>query len=323
METLTTEETIQKQNYHLQFFGVGAEYFAIMIVNWLLTVVTLGLYYPWARAKKLRYIYGNTALNNERFYFSGTGKEMFIGFIKTILFYLVVFGTYMLILLIFKLPIIAILFLYLAIFAIVPFVIHGAWRYNMSRTSYRGIRFGYRGNRNELIGKFYKGVFFTIITLGIYAAWLQMDIRRYTHKNIRYGNVSFLNNADGTDWLILNLKGYFLSLLTLGIYVFWWRSESFAYYYDNLSAHKNEQSIKFKSIATGGNFFELLVVNFLIVIFTLGFGKAWADMRTIKFVCDNVKMEGDINIDEIQQTEDEYTDAFGADAMEFFDIDTA
>ena len=73
--------------YNIEFFGKGSEYFSIMIVNWLLTIITLGLYYPWAKAKKLRYIYGQTALNSERFHFSGTGKEMFLGYIKVIIIY--------------------------------------------------------------------------------------------------------------------------------------------------------------------------------------------------------------------------------------------
>lgn len=46
-------------------------------------------------------------------------------------------------------------------------------------------------------------------------------------------------------------------------------------------------------------------------------------MRTQKFICANVKMEGDINIDEIHQNEEEYTNAFGEDAMDFFEIDLA
>lgn len=318
-----TENTNQTQNYRLEFFGKGSEYFAIMIVNWLLTLITLGVYYPWARAKKLRYIYGQTALNNDRFHFAGTGKEMFRGFIKVVLFYIAVMICYILLLIIDKSGFIGILFLYLAILAIIPFAIHGSLRYKMSRTSYRGILFGYRGDRNELIKNFFKWVFFTIITLGIYGAWMQMHIRKYTHKNIRYGNVEFSNNADGGDFFIINLKGYFLTLLTLGIYGFWWKSEIFAYYIDNMKMTKGEQKIKCSSTATGGGFFMLLFVNFLITVFTLGFGKAWADMRTQKFIFDNIKMEGDINIDEIYQTEEEYTNAFGEDAMDFFGIDLA
>lgn len=323
METSMTQNINQTENYHLEFFGKGSEYFAIMIVNWLLTLITFGFYYPWARAKRLRYVYGQTALNNERFHFAGTGKEMFRGFIKIILFYIAVIALYILLLKVVKSPALAILFLYLAIFAIIPFAIHGSFRYRMSRTSYRGIRFGYRGNRNEFVKNFFKWVLFTILTLGIYSAWLQMNIRRYTHKNIRYGDVEFSNNCSGGEWFILNLKGYFLTLITLGIYIFWWQRDIFNYYINNMEMTKGEQEIACYSTATGGGFFALLMGNLLIIVFTLGFGKAWADMRTQKFICDNVKMEGNINLEEIHQTEEEYTNAFGEDAMDFFEIDLA
>jgi uncharacterized membrane protein YjgN (DUF898 family) len=294
-----------------------------MIVNWLLTLVTLGLYYPWARAKKLRYIFSQTALNNDRFHFAGTGNEMFRGFVKIIIFYIVLIALYVLLLRSVESPVLAILVLYLAVFAIIPFAIHGSFRYRMSRTSYRGIRFGYRGNRSLFVNYFYKWVFFTIITLGIYGAWLAMNTRRYTHSHLRYGDVEFSNDCNGGDYFVLNLKGYLLTIITIGIYAFWWQRDIFNYYIDNMRMSKSEQKIRCYSSATGGGFFRLLIVNFLITVFTLGFGKAWADMRTQRFICDNIKMTGDIAIDEIRQTEDEYTNAFGEDLMDFFDIDLA
>lgn len=324
METSNTykQNTAQMQDYRLQFFGTGAEYFTIMIVNWLLTLVTLGFYYPWARAKQLKYIYGQTALNDERFNFSGTGKEMFRGFIKVMVFYFIVFGLY--IFLIAKGWIItAVLFLLLAVFAIFPFAVHGSMRYRMSRTSYRGIRFGYRGDRTWLVKNSFKWFLLTLVTLGIYGAWFDMKLRRYTHQNIRYGDVEFDNNCNGGDWFVLNLKGYFLTLITLGIYAFWWQRDIFNYYIDNMSMQKDEQKIRCYSTATGGGFLKLRVVNFLLVVFTLGFGTAWAEMRTQHFIWNNIKMEGDINPDKISQTEEEYTNAFGEGAMDFFDFDLA
>ena len=323
METSTTESLKQQQTYRLEFFGQGSDYFGIMIVNWLLTLFTFGLYYPWARAKRLKYVYGQTALNDERFHFSGTGKEMFRGFIKVILFYIAVLFIYGIIISVLQAPIFGILFLYLAIFALLPFAIHGSLKYRMSRTSYRGIRFGYRGDRKELTQNVLKWVFFTIITFGIYGAWLLMNIRRYTQSNIRYGEVEFSYDGNGGDWFWLNLKGYFLTIFTLGIYAFWWQRNIFAYFIDHMAMAKGDQKIQCRSVATAGGFFELLVVNFLLTIFTLGFGKAWADMRTQRFICDSIILEGDIDIDSIHQTEEEYTNAFGEDAVDFFEIDLA
>ncbi|MBL7901616.1 MAG: DUF898 domain-containing protein [Bacteroidia bacterium] len=323
METATNQNTSTSQNYRLEFLGKGSEYFAIMIVNWLLTLITFGIYYPWARAKRLQYMYGHTALNSERFHFSGTGNEMFKGFIKLIVFYILMMGGYMLLLTYLKSPLLAILYLYLALFAIIPFAVHGSFRYRMSRTSYRGIRFGYRGNRNELVKNFFKWLFFTIITFGIYGAWLQMNLRRYTHQHIRYGDVEFSNEGEGSEYFLLNLKGYIFTLFTLGIYLFWWQKDIFEYYINKMKMSKGETGIECHSSATGGGFFLLLAGNLLITVFTLGFGKAWADVRTQKFICNSIQMQGNINIDEIHQTEEEYTNAFGEDAMDFFEIDLA
>jgi uncharacterized membrane protein YjgN (DUF898 family) len=313
----------QNQDYQLDFLGKGSEYFSIMIINWLLTIVTLGIYYPWARANKLRYMYGQTTLNNERFHFSGTGREMFFGFLKLILFYAVIIAVQYLVADLAGMPIVALLIIYPIIFIIVPFAIHGSFRYKMSRTSYRGIRFGYQGNRTELTKGFFKWAILTIITLGIYSSWMHMNIRRYTHSKIRFGNVNFFNDCYGGDWFVIHLKGYFLSILTLGIYVFWWQAAIFNYYINNLSMDQGERTIRCYSSATGVKFFQLMIVNLLIIVFTLGFGKAWADIRSQKFVFDNIQMIGDIDINEIQQTQEEYHNAFGEDALDFFEIDLA
>jgi len=44
----------------IRFTASGSEYFRIWLVNLALVVVTLGVYAPWARVRKLRYFYGHT-----------------------------------------------------------------------------------------------------------------------------------------------------------------------------------------------------------------------------------------------------------------------
>ena len=56
------ETTTKKLEYQLSYTGKGGDFFSIIIVNWLLTLITLGLYYPWAKAKQLNYLYGETHL---------------------------------------------------------------------------------------------------------------------------------------------------------------------------------------------------------------------------------------------------------------------
>ena len=307
------------KNYKLSFHGQGKAYFGIIIVNWLFTIVTLGFYFPWAKAKNLKYLYGSTALENDRFTFHGTGREMFVGFIKAIVIFGLIYGILALFMYL-EMPVLGVLLFYFTFIAILPVAVHGSYRYRFSRTSWRGIRFGYRGDRNELVVNFFQWIFFTIITLGIYGAWMVMKLRNYLMSHVRAGNVEFKYKGVGSKYFILNLKGYLLSIITLGIYSFWWYKDLFAYYVDNLSLHKDGQQIKMKSIATVGDIFKMVMGNLLIVIFTLGLGYAWAVTRTMNFMVSNIKLQGDMDLTNIQQTEDDYNDATGDDMTGFLDI---
>ena len=191
----------------------------------------------------------------------------------------------------------------------------------MSRTSWRGIRFGYRGDRNELIKNFFQWILFTIFTLGIYGSWFVINLRKYLLGNVRFGDAKFEYDGDGGDYFLLNLKGYFLTLITLGIYMFWWQKDLFEYYVDNLSLNKDGRRIQFKSTLTGGDVFKLVIVNLLIVIFTLGLGYAWAATRTLNYLFQNIELEGDIDLDSLQQTEENFKDATGDDISDILDID--
>ena len=308
------------QEYHISNQGNGKEYFGIVIINWLLTIVTLGLYYPWAKAKQLQYLYGTTDLNGDKFAFHGTGKEMFIGFLKA-LFLIALFGGFIALFIYLEMPDLGIFAIYGSIALLMPFILHGSYRYRMSRTSWRGIRFGYRGKRGELAGKFYLWAFFTIITFGIYGAWLSINLRTYLLNHVQMGNLKFKYSGNGGEYFGLNLKGYFLCWFTLGIYIFWWQKDLFNYYVDHLSAGHGDKQVKFKSTATGGGFFRLIMVNLLILIFTLGFGYAWAVTRTLNFAFSNIKINGNIDLEELEQTEEVYKDAMGEDVGDMFDMD--
>ena len=292
-----------------------------MIVNWLLTVLTLGLYYPWAKARKLQYLYSATEFKNIPFAFHGTGKEMFKGFIKAILIFIILWGVFFL-LIFMKMPFLGIVILYLGILAIIPLAIHGSYRYRMSRTSWSGIRMGYRGDRNKLFGIYFKSLFFTILTFGIYGAWLIMNLRNYLLNNIRLGSLRFAYHGNGGDYFLINLKGYLLSIVTLGIYFFWWQKDLLNFYINNMSIidESNNKKLNLQNKATGGGIAGLTIVNILLFIFTLGLAYPWIVCRTMNFIFSNVAISGDINMSAITQTEADYNDATGEDLTDLLDF---
>lgn len=307
------------QTYALSYKGSGGELFKIQIVNLILTTVTLGLYYPWAKARSLEYLYGQSHFEESPFAFTGTGKEMFKGFIKAFILIVVVYGVFLALIFAGSTGL-AVLWLYGCLFAILPLAIHGSYKYRMAKTNWRGIRFGYTGDRTELIKLFVKGILLTVVTLGIYGAWFAMDLRRYIISNIKVGNASFHYHGNGSDYFWMNLKGYFLTLLTLGIYSFWWQRNMFAYFVNHTELMHDDKKVNLQSTATAGGFFELTIINVLILFFTLGLGFPWIITRNLRFVTNNIAISGDLSFEELQQQQTDYSNATGEDLSDFFDF---
>jgi uncharacterized membrane protein YjgN (DUF898 family) len=98
MENITTSSKELNINNHLVFTGNGGKFFGIWAVNIILTIITLGLYYPWAKIAIRKYIWNETSLKNDRFVFHGKGIEIFKGFLiiyaSLVLYFLSEYGSF-------------------------------------------------------------------------------------------------------------------------------------------------------------------------------------------------------------------------------------
>lgn len=77
----------------VKFEGNGTEYFKIWIVNILLTILTIGLYYPWAKVRNKRYFYANTTLEGRSFEYHATGRQLLVGYLIAMTLLIVYIGT--------------------------------------------------------------------------------------------------------------------------------------------------------------------------------------------------------------------------------------
>ena len=79
----TSERSLAPQpivrQHAVSFHGSGSEYFRIWIVNLLLTLLTLGLYHPWAKVRRLRYFHTHTQVAGHAFDFHGQPRQMLRG----------------------------------------------------------------------------------------------------------------------------------------------------------------------------------------------------------------------------------------------------
>lgn len=122
----------------IRFTGSGSEYFRIWIVNLLLILVTLGIYFPWAKVRKLRYFYGNTLVDGEALGFHADPKTMFKGYaLVAVLFACYSLAGYWS-------PVAALLALAL-IAALWPALFKASMQFRLANTSWRGLRFRFMG----------------------------------------------------------------------------------------------------------------------------------------------------------------------------------
>ncbi|MGD9809975.1 MAG: DUF898 family protein [Sphingobium sp.] len=71
------------------FDGSWKEYAPIAFTNLLLTLVTLGIYRFWATTRTRRYLWSRTTFIDDRLEWTGTGKELFLGFVIVVGLFLI------------------------------------------------------------------------------------------------------------------------------------------------------------------------------------------------------------------------------------------
>ncbi len=132
----------------IDFTGEWREFLPIALTNLALTVVTLGIYRFWAKARERRYLWSRTHLVDDTLEWTGTGTEMLVGFLLVMLIVLpaVLFFQFGLQAMILRGHPVAAFFagaaLYVGLFYLYHVARFRALRYQLSRTFWHGIRGG-------------------------------------------------------------------------------------------------------------------------------------------------------------------------------------
>ena len=194
----------------LEFTGGVGEYYGVLIVNYLLTLITLGIYAPWAKVRKQRYFFSNTQFLGEGFQYLATGKQLFIGRIIAILA-LVLFSFLEL------LPVIGLyLSLIILVFAL-PFVLNRSVRFNARNLAWRDVRFGWDGSFGMALLVWVVYPVLSLFTLGLAQPLAARALRRHYAENHSFGAASFSADlglgAFYLAWLKAILLWLFLSAL--------------------------------------------------------------------------------------------------------------
>ena len=123
--------------HRVEFTGRGSEYFRVWIVNVLLSIVTLGLYTPWARCRTAQYFYSHTHVAGSPLEFTAQQRRMVAGFLAFAALYLA-----------YQLAVetgqdLASGLLLFGFAALAPFLWASAMRFRLGATRWRGVRMAF------------------------------------------------------------------------------------------------------------------------------------------------------------------------------------
>ncbi|HKW92640.1 MAG TPA: DUF898 family protein, partial [Methylomirabilota bacterium] len=300
------------------FHGTGGTLFGIHVVNVLLTIATLGFYYFWAKTRVRAFLLSQTAIEGDRFAYHGIARELLLGTLKAAL----VFGLPIFLLNIVRdkldvpasVQVIAGVLSGSLFFVFFPIAMVGARRYRLSRTSWRGIRFSFRGRVWELIKIFILGTFLTGITLGFYYPFFLVTRQAFMVSHSYFGSERFDFTGRGRELFGPYLVAILLTLPTLGLYWVWYVAWKRRYFWD----HTVFGSARFSCSVTGGALLGLWVVNVLLLVCTLGLAWPWVRVRNILFSFRNLALVGPLDLARIQQ-QAQQVGSIGEGLSGFFD----
>ncbi len=284
----------------LSFRGSASRLFAIQVRNWLLTLLTLGIYYFWGKVRTRRYVYACTEFDGDALAFHGTGRELLLGWLKAAPFIAFIFLFPRLLPIawpsIWAPPVAAwtVIFLILLLW---PVAQAGAYRYRTSRTSWRAVRFSFRAGTFRFLGLNLKGYALTVLTGGMYRPVFDVQVRRYMVENTWFGDRCFRYSGRGLDLL----PGYVLAapfaLATFGISWAWWRAACYRYDW----AHTEFGNTRFRASVTGGALLGLWLGNVGLLVSTLGLAMPAVIARTARFWTSRIQVIGDLDLAAIRQ----------------------
>jgi uncharacterized membrane protein YjgN (DUF898 family) len=186
-----TDDTVNEQPLYT---GRLRELIPIVFRNILLSIITLGIYRFWGKTKIRRYLWSRVSFRGEALEYTGTGAELFLGFLAVmiILIPVLLLNSFLQIALQSK-PYIFIavqilsglVFMYLIYIAT-----YRAQRYRLTRTSWRGIRGGMSGSAITFANKAFLYMLLTIVTLGVMYPKMQVALQKYRTENSVFGDVN-------------------------------------------------------------------------------------------------------------------------------------
>jgi len=326
IDTPSQKSTVE-QVRNLSFSGSAQTLFGMWIVNVLLTLLTFGIYYFWAKVKVRSYILSQTSFDGHRFAYHGTGNELLVGWFKGALLFSVPWVVLNYGLWFFdpsdNIRLAASILSWFIILAFPPFLQVWSLRYRLSRTSWCAIRFSFRGWLSDYFKIWTKGITLTILTAGLYYPFFATQTRAFMVRNSYFGNRPFTFDGNARELFKVFFQGFQLVLLFGGLGVFfWWMNnlptilmlmglvlvvpfimwlfiiaEQRRFFW----AHTCFTQCRFRSTVNSENLLMLKLSNLGLLLLSFGLAWPWVRIRSHRFALEHLILDGPLVGEEIRQ----------------------
>lgn len=165
----------------------------LSLKNALLSLLTLGIYSFWGKTEVRRRIWNAIRINGEPLEYTGTGWELFRGFL---LAFLLLFGGFILYAILIaaitggdkRLMDLLSLPLYIIAFWLIGFATYRTWRYRLRRTRWRGIRGTLAGSPVKYANSHFLTGLAALFTLGWLNPWRSRRLHALMTRDTRFGS---------------------------------------------------------------------------------------------------------------------------------------
>lgn len=276
----------------LRYDGRTLRFAKIVAVNLLLQLFTLGIFRFWARTRERRYVWSHVNVGDDRLEYTGTGMELFIGFLKALLIIVPFVGIVVVLNLVFgdnPVGIAIVQIIYLLAFLFLYFVaMYSARRYRLSRTLLRGIRGTLTGSslRYALAGMGY--YLLVIVTAGLAMPLMRTGLFRREIDNTHFGSQPFAFDGRARDLFVIWLVPWLGLLAFIGAMI-WMSAATAGLDPENMDYSNQEQMAQVESFGNNApTIFAVMGLGYLYLIFAY----AWYGVREFRYLAGRTTFEG-------------------------------
>ena len=199
----------------VRFRGRPAMLWRLLARGAVLLMLTLGIYRFWLTTDVRRYLWSNTELAGDSFEYSGTARELLLGFLIAIAVLVPLYIAFFLLALAVGSAGEAlsgpIAFLVLTLLG--HYAVYRARRYRLTRTIYRGVRFHQTGSawRYAVCALIWWTLI--VLTLGLAYPFAQARLERFKMRNTHFGNLPGRFEGSGLQLLLRGFVLWFLAIV--------------------------------------------------------------------------------------------------------------